>query len=179
MAIDNQWVMKTNVTLPSQEMERWKMLQEALDNMKRCKALYKAFGVKTTQQVLKPITATEVAKHVQNFTYELLTMKKPEELLQLQTITMHINKKTNRHTRHHVIPKELKMMFICHYCGHKGHYARNCCTRQKKLKTTPSTTIHTTTVTNDNRYKELTKEKLEESGRTIEDALPSPSHPSI
>jgi hypothetical protein len=34
MAIDSQRVMKTNVILPSQEMERWKVLCEALANMK-------------------------------------------------------------------------------------------------------------------------------------------------
>jgi hypothetical protein len=33
-AIDNQRVMKTNITLPSQEMEKWKALCEALNNMK-------------------------------------------------------------------------------------------------------------------------------------------------
>src|SRR5947208_2704694 len=103
-------------------------------------------------------------------------MKQPEKSLQLRTIAMHINKKTNRCTGHHVVPKELKKMLTCHHCQRKGHYARNCHTRQKELKTTPPTTICTTTVTNDNRYKELTKEKLEESGHTIKDPLPSPSH---
>jgi hypothetical protein len=34
MAIDNQWVIKTNVTLPSQETEKWKALHKALNNMK-------------------------------------------------------------------------------------------------------------------------------------------------
>src|SRR5947208_1432848 len=120
--------------------------------------------------------ATEVAKHAQHFTQSLLTIKKPEESLQLWMITMHINKKTNRHTGHHVVPKKLKKTLICHHCGHKGHYARNCCTRRKELKNTPPTTIRTTTVTNDNRYKELTEEKLKESRCTTEDLLKSPSH---
>jgi hypothetical protein len=132
-----------------------------------------------TQQVPgehQPPTAIEVAKHAQNFTHEALTMKQPEELLQLRTIAMHIGKKTNRRTGHHVIPKELRQTLICHHCQHKGHYARNCRTRRKELKTTPPTTIRTTTVTNDNRYKELTEEKLEESGHTRKDPLLSPSH---
>src|SRR5947208_12778269 len=178
-AIDSQRVMKTKVILPSQETERLKALREALTNMKRRKALYKAFGVKTTQQVPgehQPPTATEVAKHAQNFTHEALTMKQPEESLQSRTISMHINKKTSRRTGHHVVPKELKQTLICHHCQRKGHYARNCRTRRKELKITPPTTIRTTTVTNDNRYKELTEEKLEESGRTMKDPLSSPSH---
>ena len=45
MAINNQRVILTKVTLPGQEMERRKALIKALDKMKLCKALYKAFGI--------------------------------------------------------------------------------------------------------------------------------------
>jgi hypothetical protein len=81
IAINNQWVMTTNVTLPGQETERWRALHKALNNMKQCKALYKTLGVKTNQQVPQLLMATEVTKLIQNFTHSLLTMKKSEELL--------------------------------------------------------------------------------------------------
>ena len=48
-AINNQQVITTKVTLPEQEMERRKALIKALDKMKLCKALYKAFGVKAPE----------------------------------------------------------------------------------------------------------------------------------
>jgi hypothetical protein len=130
---------------------------------------------------MKQQKAAEVAKHTQNFTHELLTMKKSAEPLQARTILMHTAKKTGRYTRlnictrHHIIPKELKATLVCHHCQCKGHYARNCCTRRKELKATPPTTIRTAIITDNNRYKELTKEKLEESGCTTEDPLSSPS----
>jgi hypothetical protein len=149
MAIDNQQVILTNVTLPGQRMERWKVLREALDKMKQRKTA----KTKTTQQVPgehQPPTATDITKYMQNFTHKVLTMKKPEEPLQLQTIAMHTTRRTGRCTGHHIVPKELKAMLICHHCQCKGHYARNCHTRWKESKTTSSTTICTTIVTNGN-----------------------------
>ena len=56
-AIDNQQVITTKVTLLEQEMERRKVLIKALDKMKLCKALYKAFGVKATEPQAGPTIA--------------------------------------------------------------------------------------------------------------------------
>jgi hypothetical protein len=56
MAIDNQWVMQTKVTLSTMEMERHKVLIKTLNQLKLCKAMYKAFGVKAPE----PPRATKV-----------------------------------------------------------------------------------------------------------------------
>jgi hypothetical protein len=58
------------------EMERCKALIKRLDQLKLCKAMYKAFRVKAPE----PSIAIEVTRHMQNLTKDLLTMKKlPEE----------------------------------------------------------------------------------------------------
>jgi hypothetical protein len=63
-------------------------------------------------------------------------------------------------------------MLICHHCGSKGHYTRNCYTRRKELKNAlPIPTAIHATITDENRYKELTEVKLEEAGPTQ-----TPSH---
>jgi hypothetical protein len=135
----------------------------------------------------------QVAENGENFT-DNIPMKKPAELVQVQTVTttpciirthreVQMGKfaKPGAHIRpticrgHHIVPKELRATLVCHHCQHKGHYARNCRTRWKEQKATPPTTIRTTIVTNMNRYKELSEEKLEESGRTAEDPLLPPS----
>jgi hypothetical protein len=56
MAIDNQQVMQTKVTLPAMETQRCKVLIKTLDQLKLCKAIYKAFGVKAPE----PPMATDI-----------------------------------------------------------------------------------------------------------------------
>jgi hypothetical protein len=103
MAIDNQQVMQTKVTLPVMEMERCKALIKTLDQLKLHKAMYKAFRVKAPELPM----ATNVTQHMQNLTKDSLTMKKsPEETPAVIWTTMMCisNQKPSKHTGHHVIP---------------------------------------------------------------------------
>jgi hypothetical protein len=100
--------MQTKVTLPMIETERRKVLIKTLNQLKLCKAMYKAFGVKA----LEPSRATEVTQYMQNLTKDLLTMKKlPEETpVVIQTTMMHIsNQKPSKCTRHHIISQNLEL----------------------------------------------------------------------
>jgi hypothetical protein len=108
MAIDNQQVMQTKVTLPVTETERCKVLIKTLDQLKLRKAIYKAFRVKAPE----PPRATEVTRHMQNLTKDLLTMKKsPEETpVVIQTTMMRIsNQKPSKCTGHHIIPQNSEL----------------------------------------------------------------------
>ena len=90
-------------------------------------------------------------------------MRQPEEPLKTRAIHMHIGKPSKR-TGHHVVPRksELKRTLVCHHCKLKGHYARNCHTKRKGKAVDAPLKIRTTMITNDNRYKALKEQSLEE-----------------
>jgi hypothetical protein len=147
MKIGNQTI-STIIMIPSEGQAKIQGLLNA--QTKLCKALYTMFRITkdpTTPPTPTPVIAIWVA-----------TTKKP----------------LSRGTGHNVMPYnlELKRMLICHHCRSKGHYARNCCTRRKELKNAlPIPTAIHATITNKNRYKELTEVKLKEAGPTQ-----TPSH---
>ena len=76
---------------------------------------------------------------------------------------MHIGKPSKR-TGHYVVPhrSELKRTLVCHHCKLKGHYARNCRTRRKGKTVNEPSKIRTVMITNNNRYKALKEQSLEE-----------------
>ena len=99
----------------------------------------------------------DTTKKIQELTRQMLTMK--------QVKPIHIRVTTSR-------SDEPKQKLICHHCGLKGHYARNCHTRRKLLIqcNAPVTTSTRSVITNANRYMSLSK--------VTEEARPTkaPSH---
>jgi hypothetical protein len=107
--------------------------------------MYKIFGVNytETQGLPQPPTAAEVAEQTKKLTRSMLTMKQPEEPLEIKSVIMRghnhnyspsnlsrsifpkkptIGRKT---TGHYVVPptSELKRSHECFHCQLKGHYA--------------------------------------------------------
>jgi hypothetical protein len=159
------------------------VLIAALKQNKLHKAMYRAFGVNytKTQGPPQPLTTAEVAEQTKKFTRSMLTMKQPEEPLEIKSVIMcghnhnyspsnlsrsifpkkpTIGRKT---IGHYIVPltSELKQSHKCFHCQLKGHYARQCHTKKKELKQKSTTTIIRTMVTDTNRYKALEEESLD------------------
>ena len=166
-AIDSQRVMSTNVSFLEEEKDKQKVLIKALDKLELCKRLHKAFRVEETQK----------------FTHDLLIMKKPEELLNIRSITMQGHNHSYSPSAlskifflkkpmtgqspagHYVVPPtpELRRSCICFHCQNKGHYARNCHTRKKEAHNALPVTIHTT-ISDNNCFKILEEEDTGHTG---------------
>ena len=186
-AIDNQWVITTKVILPEQETERRKALIRALDQIKLCKALYKAFGIKKQEPQDGPTQAGPTivplsslpSKHPKATTLgcgvdqvspisgakqALLSIRISYSPSALSCQIFPKKPTIGRHPAgHSVVPptKDLKQSRECFHCHNKGHYARNCRTRKKAICKASPATIRTANILNNNRYKALEEESLE------------------